>query len=84
MSFAAILKGAEHPMMYAESFDRVHYTGAIAHAVMQHNLQFQPISPGPQEYLAHSYSTSDPSAGSKDGNHYSDGRCALEIERCHQ
>jgi hypothetical protein len=58
MSYAAIMKGAEHPMMYGEPFDPVHYRGAIAHevahAVVQHNLKFKPISPGPQEYLAHS------------------------------
>ncbi len=58
MSYAAILKGEKHPQMYGEPFDRIHYRGAIAHevahAVVQHNLKFKPISPGPQEYLAHS------------------------------
>ena len=58
MSYDAILKGEEQPMMYGEPFDQVHYQGAIAHevahAVVQHNLKFKPISPGPQEYLAHS------------------------------
>lgn len=57
MSYAAILRDAEHPRMYGEPFDRVHYAGAIAHevahAVVQHNLKFKPISTGPQEYLAH-------------------------------
>ena len=58
MSYEAILKGAAQPMMYGEPFDQIHYQGAIAHevahAVVQHNLKFKPISPGPQEYLAHS------------------------------
>lgn len=57
MSYAAIQNGAAQPLMYGEPFDRVHYVGAIAHevahAVVQHNLTFKPISPGPQEYLAH-------------------------------
>lgn len=58
MSYASILAGAENPTMYGEPFDRVHYSGAIAHevshAVVQHNLLFKPLSTGPQEYLAHS------------------------------
>jgi len=58
MSYASILAGSENPMMYGEPFDRVHYSGAIAHevshAVVQHNLLFKPLSTGPQEYLAHS------------------------------
>jgi hypothetical protein len=57
MSYAAIWNHLPNPMMYGEPFDRVHYTGAIAHevahAVMQHNLKTVLISPSPQEYLAH-------------------------------
>lgn len=58
MSYASIQNGSEPPLMYGEPFDRVHYTGAIAHeithAVVQHHLQSKPLSTGPQEYLAHS------------------------------
>jgi len=57
MFFDAILERTENPQMYGESFDLEHYTGAIAHeiahAVVQHNLKAEPISTGPQEYLAH-------------------------------
>lgn len=57
MSYQAISKHLHQPKMYGEPFDRVHYTGAIAHevahAVMQHNLKTRLISPSPQEYLAH-------------------------------
>ncbi|NIQ11651.1 MAG: hypothetical protein GWO23_19245, partial [Gammaproteobacteria bacterium] len=45
------------PEMYGEPFDRIHYSGAIAHeiahAVMLHNLLTKHISQAPQEYLAH-------------------------------
>ena len=58
MSYAAILGSSEHPMMYGERFDKVHFSGAIAHevahAVVQHHLKTKPLSTGPQEYLAHS------------------------------
>ena len=57
MSYAAILKGSDHAMMYGEPFDRVHYAGAIAHevahAVVQHNLKTKLLGTSPQEYLAH-------------------------------
>lgn len=57
MSYRSILAGSDKPEMYGEPFDRVHYAGAIAHevahAVMQHNLMTELISPAPQEYLAH-------------------------------
>ncbi len=57
MAYEVILKGAALPMMYGEPFDRVHYSGAVAHevahAVIHHNLTFKPISPGPQGYLAY-------------------------------
>ncbi len=57
MSYAAIVGSSAAPEMYDEPFDRVHYRGAIAHeiahAVMQHNLLTELISPAPQEYLAH-------------------------------
>lgn len=57
MSYAAILAGPTPPQMYGEPFDRVHYSGAIAHeiahAVVQHNLKTASVSVGPQEYLAH-------------------------------
>lgn len=58
MSYESIMASSESPMMYGEPFDRVHYSGAIAHevshAVVQHNLVIKPLSTGPQEYLAHS------------------------------
>ena len=57
MSYQAILEHVEHPEMYGEPFDAVHYAGAVshevAHAVMQQNLLTKHISPAPQEYLAH-------------------------------
>ncbi len=57
MSYAAILRNSAAPMMYGEPFDRVHYSGAIAHevahAVVQHNLKTELLSTSPQEYLAH-------------------------------
>jgi len=58
MSYRSIIEDSENPMMYGEPFDRVHYSGAIAHevahAVVQHNIVIKPLSTGPQEYLAHS------------------------------
>jgi len=57
MSFAAIQKDPEHPLIFGEAFDRVHYAAVVAHevahAVVQHNLTFKPLSPAPQEYLAY-------------------------------
>ena len=57
MSYRAILDHVELPEMYGEPFDAVHYAGAVSHevthAVMQHNLLTKPVSPAPQEYLAH-------------------------------
>lgn len=57
MSYAAIHRRWQEPLMYGEPFDRVHYRGAIAHevahAVVQHNLKTVLIGPTPQEYLAH-------------------------------
>ena len=57
MSYQAIQAMTEAPEMYGEPFDPIHYLGAIAHevahAVMQHNLKTELISPAPQEYLAH-------------------------------
>lgn len=57
MSFAAIHAQINNPEIYGESLDAVHYVGAIAHevahAVVQHNLVAELISPVPQEYLAH-------------------------------
>lgn len=56
LSFTAILKGAREPEMYGEPFDRVHYSGAIAHevshAIFQQHVQTEQISTAPQEYLA--------------------------------
>jgi hypothetical protein len=57
MAYRAIFESVQHPEMYGEPFDRVHYSGAIAHevahAVMHHNLMSRHISQAPQEYLAH-------------------------------
>lgn len=57
MSYRSIMASSAVPFMYGEPFDEVHYRGAVAHevahAVVQHNLQEKPISPAPQEYLAH-------------------------------
>jgi hypothetical protein len=57
MSYQAILSSVNHPTMYGEPFDEVHYPGAIAHevahAVMHHNLRYKQISQAAQEYLAH-------------------------------
>jgi hypothetical protein len=57
MSYQAIFASVNHPEMYGEPFDDVHYSGLIAHeiahAVMHHNLTAKHISPTPQEYLAH-------------------------------
>jgi hypothetical protein len=57
MSLAAIKAETPPARIYGELFDPVHYAGAvaheIAHAVVQHNLESKPRSPGPQEYLAH-------------------------------
>ncbi len=56
MSFPAILKGSPKPSMYGEPFDRIHYTGAIAHevthAIFQQHVEVEQISSAPQEYLA--------------------------------
>ncbi len=56
MSYQAISAQAGRPEMFDEPFDEVHYSGAVAHevahAVMQHNLMSQLVSPAPQEYLA--------------------------------
>jgi len=57
MSLAAIQASSDEPLMYDEPFDEEHYGGAVAHevahAVMQHHMKVKPISPSPQEYLAH-------------------------------
>ena len=57
MSLEAIQTKTEDPMMYGEPFDAEHYGGAVAHevahAVMHHNMKVKPISPSPQEYVAH-------------------------------
>ena len=57
MSYETIFARIASPVMYGEPFDATHYAGAIAHevahAVMQHNLMTELISPAPQEYLAH-------------------------------
>jgi len=57
MSYASIHALVKNPKMYGEPLDRVHYAGAIAHevahAVVQHNLHTELLSPAPQEYLAH-------------------------------
>lgn len=57
MSLAAVMSMLDDPQMYDEPFDEVHYGGAVAHevahAIMQHHLQVKPLSPTPQEYLAH-------------------------------
>ena len=57
MSLPAILEESDNPQMYGETFDEMHYAGAIAHeiahAVVQHNLKTELLSTGPQEYLAH-------------------------------
>lgn len=57
MSLEAIQTNTEDPMMYDEPFDEEHYGGAVAHevahAVVHHNMKVKPISPSPQEYVAH-------------------------------
>jgi hypothetical protein len=57
MSLATVMSALDNPQMYDEPFDEVHYGGAVAHevahAVMQHHQQVKPLSPTPQEYLAH-------------------------------
>lgn len=57
MSPAAIREGVATPQVYDEPFDDIHYGGAVAHevahAVVQQHLQVRPLSPTPQEYLAH-------------------------------
>lgn len=57
MSYASIHAQLKNPKMYGEPLDMVHYAGAIAHevahAVVQHNLHTELLSPAPQEYLAH-------------------------------
>ena len=58
MSLDSIQTNIENPMMYGEPFDEAHYRGAVAHevahAVVHHNMKVKPISPSPQEYIAHS------------------------------
>lgn len=57
MSYASIHAQLKNPKMYGEPLDRVHHAGAIAHevahAVVQHNLHTELLSPASQEYLAH-------------------------------
>ena len=57
MSYAAIFSTLKNPQMYGEPFDRVHYSGVIAHevahAVIQDYIRDQRYSMAPQEYLAH-------------------------------
>jgi len=57
MSYAAIFATSEHPQMYGEPFDRVHYAGVIAHevthSVVRHYIKDERFSMVPQEYLAH-------------------------------
>lgn len=57
MSYESILNRHRAPVMYNESFDRIHYGGAIAHEIAHavfhhHSLNMSP-GPAPQEYLAH-------------------------------
>ncbi len=57
MSYAAILAAGEKPKMFGEPFDRIHYSGLIAHevahAVVEPNLVRKKFSTTPQEYLAY-------------------------------
>jgi Family of unknown function (DUF6639) len=57
MSYAAILADNENPQMFGEPFDRIHYSGLIAHevahAVVEPNLVQKKFSTTPQEYLAY-------------------------------
>jgi len=57
MSYSSILLHYENPVMYDETFDTVHYDGAVAHeithAVFHHHIQSASPGTAPQEYLAH-------------------------------
>jgi Family of unknown function (DUF6639) len=57
MSYTAILAAGEKPKMFGEPFDRIHYSGLIAHevahAVVEPNLVRKKFSTTPQEYLAY-------------------------------
>lgn len=57
MSYRSILANYADPTMYGEQFDRIHYSGAIAHeithAVFHHHSTADAPGPAPQEYLAH-------------------------------
>jgi hypothetical protein len=57
MSYNSILENYSNPTMYDEPFDRIHYSGAVAHeithAVFHHNSTAEAPGPAPQEYLAH-------------------------------
>lgn len=57
MSYSSIMVSSEKPEMYGEHFDRIHYSGAIAHeithAVFHHHATAPSPGTAPQEYLAH-------------------------------
>lgn len=57
MSYASIFTTSRNPMMFGEPFDRVHYSGVIAHevthAVVEHYTKVKKYSGPSQEYLAY-------------------------------
>ena len=57
MSYSAVFATADDPKVFGEPFDRVHYSGIIAHevahAVVEHYFRRKKFSGTPQEYLAY-------------------------------
>jgi len=57
MSYATIFATSEHPEMFSEPFDQIHYSGVVAHevahAVIRHYIKDARYATVPQEFLAY-------------------------------